>query len=150
MPFTDPCDGSIAQLTNAARAIYARMQLGEIAFYWLGFNVGRFGYIDANPVKVVAIDPSLVALVDTIYPTPPALKSFEIFEKPNAKAISMVCRLATTESNYGLGELGIWAKINWSSVPAEIGTDVLMAVAHVPLQAKNHRHTYVHRVVIQF
>jgi hypothetical protein len=150
MPFTDPCDGSIAQLTNAARAIYARMQLGEIAFYWLGFNVGRYGYLDINPVKVAVIDPALTALVDTIYPTAPTLKSFEILEKPNEKAISLVCRLATSEANYGLGELGIWAKINWSSVPAEIDTDVLMAVAHVPLQSKNHRHTYVHRVIIQF
>lgn len=150
MPYTDPCDGSLAQLTDAARAIYARQQLGDVAFKWLGFNVGRFGYDDLNPVHIVPIDPSLTALVDTIFPIAPLLKDFDIFEKPNPKAISMVCRLATTEANYGLGEIGIWAKINWSTNPLEIGQNVLMAVSHVPLQSKNHRHTYVHRIVIQF
>lgn len=150
MPFTDPCDGSIAQLTDAARALYARQQLGDVAFKWLGFNVGRFGYNDTNPVKVVPINPSLTSLVDTVFPTL-TLKDFDISEKPNPKAISMVCRLATTEANFGLGEIGIWAVINWSnSNPLEVNQNVLMAVSHVPLQSKNHRHTYVHRIVIQF
>jgi hypothetical protein len=151
MPYTDPCDSVIAQLTDAGRNAFARVTLGELTFTPVSFAVGRGGYVDANPVKVEAIDGSLVALIDQIFPTVIGTgKAMESFEQPNSQSLVLNCRLSASEAVYGLGELGIFAEILTSSVPTEVGTTFLFAVAHYPLQSKTNRHVYLNRIIIQF
>lgn len=58
-PFTDPTDTIETKLTSAARLNIARAVLGDISFIMEGFALGRYGYLDTNPVKIVPItDPT--------------------------------------------------------------------------------------------
>lgn len=62
MPYIDPCDSVIAQLTKVARENIARSILGEVSYVMEGFALGRYGYQDLNPVKVLPIvDPTGIA-----------------------------------------------------------------------------------------
>ena len=150
MPFLDTPDSIIAVLTEGGRHALARVLLGELSFIYDSFAVGRGGYDMLNPVKITTIDPALTELEDHIFPVG-ATKSLEspIFN-PNPQATSCICRLTTAEALAGLGEAGLWCRIDKSNIPAEVGTLFMFAVAHFPIQVKTDRHVYVMRFVTQF
>ena len=151
MPFTDPSDQIVAMLTDSGRNALARVSLGELSFTVESFAVGMGGYDDSNPVKISPIDTSLTGLEMHIYPSGSGnYKLLESTERPNEQSLVMNCRLTDTEANYGLGEIGIWARIIESNIPAEINTLFLFAVAHMPLQTKTYNHVFLERVLIQF
>lgn len=151
MPYTDTPDPVIATLTDIGRTNFARVITGEISFKLKGFAVGRGGYLDPNPVHITPITTSSTTLIDHFFPTAGGIKSFELLEFPTPKTIVANCRLASSEAVAGLGELGIWSEIIYSSVsPVEVGTEYLMAVAHFPLVTKTTRQAIVYRAIIQF
>jgi hypothetical protein len=71
-------------------------------------------------------------------------------EYPTPQTCVINSRLAPNDALAGLGELGVWAQIIHSTNPSEIGTQFLMAVAHLPLQSKTTKEVIVYRMVIQF
>ena len=150
MAYTDPCDAIIAKLTDSGRSALARLSLGELSFILESFAVGMGGYNPANPVHTTTIDTSLTELELQIYPSGSGHKLIDSIERPDEQCILMNCRLADVEGNYGLGETGVWAKVVYSNIPAEIGTTFLFAVAHMPLQSKTYNHVYLERIIIQF
>lgn len=151
MAFTDTPDSVLATLTDVGRSQFARSILGEVSFTVKGFAVGREGYNDANPVKIDVIDPSLVALEDQIFPLVLGdTKAFESIERPSPKTLVLNCRLSQTEAVAGLGELGIYAEIVDSIVPAEIGDKFMLALSHMPLITKVPQQVIVFRLIIQF
>lgn len=68
MPFTDTPDSIYALLTDLGRHNLARAALGEISTQVTGFDVGRSGYQDLNPVKIIPIDTSQSTLIDHFFP----------------------------------------------------------------------------------
>jgi len=150
MPFLDTPDPIIATLTDEARTNFALSTMGEVSFIVKGFAVGREGYDDTNPVKIDLIDPSLTALGDQFFPTVGTRKAFEAIENPTPATVVINCRLASTEAVAGLGEIGVWAEIVYSIIPANIGNEFLMAVAHYPIQTKTLRQSVIYRIIIQF
>lgn len=150
MPYTDTPDPIVTTLTDFGRTQFARSILGEISFQVKGFAVGREGYLDANPVKIDAIDPSMTTLGDHFFPAAGARKAFEAIELPTPATVVVNCRLASDESVAGLGELGLWAETVFSTTPSEIGDEWLMAVSHFGLQTKTLRQAILYRVIIQF
>jgi hypothetical protein len=52
MPFLDPPDSIICTLTLEGRNLLARAKLGDVVYRALGWQLGRDGYLDFNPVKV--------------------------------------------------------------------------------------------------
>lgn len=151
MPFTDTPDIAVAALTDAGRNALARSLVGEISFQVTSFAVGRSGYQDTNPVKVMPLDTSLPSLIDQIYPSVPNLASVAGFERPYPKTLVVNCRLASTEAVSALGEIGLWAEIIYSPAnPPEVGTKFLFAVSHFPLCTKILKKVMVYRFVIQF
>ena len=63
MPFLDPCDTIVAQLTYEGRNLLARAKFGDVAFRVAGWQMGRGGYDVTDPVKVTPfIDPAAVAV----------------------------------------------------------------------------------------
>lgn len=150
MPFTDTPDPIISTLTDEGRTNFARSILGEISFIVKGFAVGREGYLDSNPVKIDSLDPSLTTLGDQFFPTTGTRKAFEAIELPTPATVVVNCRLASDESVAGLGEIGIWSEILFSTTPSEIGTEFLMAISHFPLQTKTLRQAILYRIIIQF
>jgi hypothetical protein len=160
MAFTTPTDDIIAELTDSSRNGFARSVIPAeaYAFKLIGFTVGRDGYQIANPVKVSPIVPALSNLVDPVFPTiyGPShvsfiVEPFEFIEEIiSPEIIAPICRLAPTdfESNYGLGELGVWAEVVRFAVGSEVGTKFLFAVAHFPLLGKTQSHTLIWRVIL--
>jgi len=148
--FTDVPDPIIATLTDLARTSLARSIMGEISFKLSGFAVGRDGYSGVNPVKIIAINPSLTGLLDQFFPLT-GQKSLELIENPQPPTVVANCRLASTEGVSALGEIGLWAEIINSTVSlGEVGTKFLFAVGHFPIQTKTLRQAIVYRFIIQF
>ena len=81
---------------------------------------------------------------------PGDLEDFLDIERPNAEAVSLVCRVPQDVGNVGFGEVGIYADITDSVNPSEIGNRILYAVGHFPIVAKNTKSVYVTRVITQY
>lgn len=148
MPFIESTSDVEARLTNQGRDNLASLVLGEMAFELSSFQVGRGGYVLANPVKVDPIDPALTALIDPVG----TRRSFVSVEQPiGDNVVAPVCRLPVndTDVEFGLGELGIYATyLVHDTQPALVGTEFLFAVSHFPLVGKTPSHTFVWRVLI--
>jgi hypothetical protein len=150
MPFTDPTDSIEAKITDAGRALLARSLLGEVSFMFEGFDAGREGYQDANPVKIDPVVSSDTALADPVFPLS-GLEPFTTIDTPTDIYAAPVCRIDRLEALYGLGELGIWVRILMDTVnPGDVGTDVLFALAHFPMIGKSDNHVLVYRVIFAF
>lgn len=153
MAITDPSGNIEAYLTDTFRQNTARAINGELVFRVKGFTVGRGGYVPTEPLQVVPVDPLATTLIDQIYPTSGYL-DFEIFETPTLTSVVYNCRLPATliptEADCGLGELGIWAEIIYSTNPVEIGQIFLMAITHMPIRAKTNRDVMLFRVVVNY
>jgi hypothetical protein len=150
MPFTSTPDQPLAVLTDLGRTNFARATLGEVSFIVSDFAVGRGGYDMVDPVKISIINPSLTDLEDQFYPVYPAVQPIEKLEYPTLTTVVVYCRLAQNDAIAGLGEIGIYGEIVYSTSPAEIGTKFLMAVAHMPLVTKTLKQVILYRVIIQF
>ena len=148
MPFVTPTDEIVATLTDVGRANIARSLLPAegLSFVLTTFKVGRGGYLDANPVKVLLVDPAATDLIDPVFTG--NFQSIETIIAPNV--VAPICRLdvGDTAADFGLGELGIYATVLASNDSGEIGTSFLFALAHFPLLAKTPSHTLVWRVII--
>jgi hypothetical protein len=112
MPFTDPTDTVQAVLTDQGRDLMARSLLGQVSIQLQGFRAGRAGYQDLNPVLVDPVDPSDTALQDPVWPVPvTGLAPFVSIERPVNNVVSAVCRIDRADCTWGLGELGVWARV---------------------------------------
>lgn len=150
MPFTNTPDQAIASLSDIGRTNFARAANGEISFIVTSFAVGRGGYKGTDPVLVDPIDSSLTTLEDQSFPVYPGLQPIERIEYPTDMTAVIYCRIASNLGVGGLGELGIYSQIIYSTVPSEIGTTFLMAVSHYPLVTKTLNQVFLYRIVIQF
>lgn len=151
MPYTDSPDSSQAKITDIGRSYFARSILGDVSFKAIGFTVGKSGYIDSNPVKILPINTSDSSLVAQFYPEY-GVKQFETIEIPEPKTIVLNCKLNHSEpSNIGaIGELGIWCEVVHSTIQSEIGNTFLFAIAHNPILVKNLQNVFVYRILTQF
>lgn len=149
MPFTSTPDDIIASLTDLGRGNFARAADGEISFKLVGFAVGNDGYNMSNPVLVLPITSSDTALANQVFPVS-GLKALDSIEHPTPKTTVANCRIASSEAVSALGEIGLWAQIINSNIPAEIGTTFLLAISHFPLSTKTNRQVVVYRLIIQF
>jgi hypothetical protein len=68
--FKNPTDTIVASLTDEARADFARLFLGRVAFKFSGWAVGREGYDDSDPTQVDALVTADTELGDQMYPHP--------------------------------------------------------------------------------
>lgn len=148
MAFVEATSDVTARITDGGRAALASMILGEVAFELSSFRVGRGGYVALNPVKVEPVDATLAALLDPVGVS----KSFAAIENPiGPNVVAPVCRLslADTDTEFGLGELGVYATYLVNDTdPILVGEEFLFAAAHFPLISKSPSHTLVWRVLI--
>lgn len=149
MAYTDTPDPIIATITNSGRNAMARAALGDISLKLVKFAVGRDGYVETNPVHVLALDPSLGTLIDQVYPTV-GQTAITGFEFPYPYTLVVNCKVYPNDFSSGIGELGVWAEIINSNIPSEIGTQFLFSVAHMGLITKTFRQSLLFRVIIQF
>ena len=155
MAITDHSDEIQAFLTSQAREYLARAINGELSFQAVGFSVGRGGYEPTDPLHVIPVTGAELNLSDQVYPDTTGYASFQqIDNAAGTPTVVYNCRLASTitqsKADYGLGELGVWAKILHSNNPSEVNQVFLMALAHFPIKAKTRRDTILFRVTVQY
>jgi hypothetical protein len=113
-----------------------------------GFGMNNFGITPGTGFLAGGLDP---VLESQKYPSAaPDVADFYDIEFPNSAAVSLVCRIGTTDANVGLGELGIYVDITDSVNPDEIGTRILYAVTHFAIVAKNSNSNFVTRAITQY
>lgn len=155
MAITDTPDEIQAYLTDGARNYIARAVNGELAFRAVGFSMGRGGYNPADPVHILAVDTTVNQLADQVYPDVTGESPFQSIDWVGDTAVVYNCRLPatsiTSNADYGLGEIGLWAEILSSpSDPSEVGTIFLFAIGHMPIRCKTRRDVILFRVVTNF
>lgn len=156
MPFTSATDTIVSTLTSQGRDLLARSLLGQVSFRLSGFKVGRAGYDMGDAVKLdpaTPLDPADSDLIDPVFPIPiTTIKPFVAVEKPYPNVAVAVCRLNRNEATYGLGELGVWARVLRVDPPADMtytaGQDYMVAVAHFPLMSKTDKQVFVFRLIV--
>lgn len=113
MPFADPTDTVQAVLTDQGRDLLARELLGQVSCTLQGFRVSTAGYQMGNPVKIDPVDPASTALLPAVkWPVPAsALAPFTAVERPLSNVVAAVCRIPRADCTFGLGSLGVWARV---------------------------------------
>ena len=151
MPYTDPTDTIVCKLTDVGRQYHARSVLGQLSFTMKGFSVGRYGYQDANPVKIINVNTADTALTDPVYP-PAGYTSYYRLEEPMTGVLAVVCRIDRTSCFYGLGEIGLWAQVEFCTTPPPNAGDVfLYALGHMPMKAKaDNQEVDVFRIILTY
>jgi len=124
-------------------------------FVVYGFDVGRSGYLDANPVKILPVLNNSVALDDMIFPSDGSKKPIELVERLHPTTLVANCRLGPDDVISALGEVGLWGKVTYRSenadpsVPA-VDSLFLLALGHFPIIVKTNRNVILFRVIVQF
>jgi hypothetical protein len=98
-------------LTDQGRDLFARSLLGQVAFQFSGFRVGRGGYQDAMPVWIDPPNPSNPNLIDPVFPIGGAPAPLVTVEQPYPNVVAPVCRLNRADALYGLGEIGLYCRV---------------------------------------
>lgn len=111
MPFVPPTQTIQSVLTDQARDLFARAVLGDLSFQLSGFKVGRGGYDDALPVHTIPVIASSTALIDPVFPLGGGVQPFAAFESPYPNVTAVVCRLGRLDALFGLGEIGVFARV---------------------------------------
>jgi len=154
MAITDQSDSIQASVTDLARMYLARVLIGQMSYQVVGFSSGRGGYNPADPVHVVPINTAQQTLIDQVYPAPTGYTALQSIDEPSTTSRCYNCRMPNSvvpsAADYGLGEVGVWAQVLTSNVPAEVGSIFLFAVGHLPIRAKTNRDTFLWRVVVQY
>lgn len=155
MPLTDHPDTIQAYLTDHARNLFAHSVSGELYYNTVGFSVGRGGYNPADPVHILPVDTTVSALADQVYPDTTGFEGFEEVDEVSNSTLVFNCYLpetsVTSNADYGLGEIGIWARINSAPNPSFIvGTVFLYAIGHMPIRCKTNADVFLLRVVVNY
>ena len=137
------------QQIDAEPTIYARYltSLGStdgMSLRCTKFAVGRGGFDPNNYLAAVPVNPDAVALDDQVFSD-----SIDVLEEPNQQCLSCYCVLETGEANVTLGEIAIIGEVQNSAGTPVDGTEVVIAIGHFPLVAKNSEIRYAFRVTIQ-
>jgi hypothetical protein len=153
MGYPTPSGEIQAVLTDQALQLMARAFNGELAYKLVGFSVGTFGYNTSDPTQVLPIDPLDLSLREQVYPAATGSTPFESIEQNTPRTLILNCRLPSnpvpSNADYGLGEVGIWAQVTWSTNPPPNANDVfLAAIAHMPIRCKTRRDVMLFRVVL--
>lgn len=134
-----------AVVTTVARQFLARSITDGTALQVTHFALGTSGYDPSNPLSAIDVDPESTALISEIF-----RDSVDLVETAtlDATAKSFVLRVAREELSAGIGEIGLIATVLNSPYPSEVGTQILFALAHQPLNVKTKNHVYSFRVIL--
>jgi hypothetical protein len=108
------------------------------------FSVGTAGFDPNDYLAALPVNPNATAL-DNIQFT----SDIDHIEWPNSECLSCYCLLETGEANWTLGEIAIIGEVQQSSGDPVDGTEIVMAIGHFPMLAKNSSMQYALRVTIQ-
>lgn len=134
-----------AEMTYLARHLMARGMTDGTSLRIVRFAVGQGGFDPFDYKVALPVNPDVQVLEDPVF-----ADYVDYYERPNPQNACAYCLLDFAEANYTLGEIGLWAEIQNSPIPTENGTQILSAVGHFPLLAKNDSMQIALRVLSQF
>lgn len=138
-----PSSSSYYDLTDGGRELMARALVEGLAFQILEVAYGGGGYNLSDPTKALPVITSSTALDDEKLREPVTFVNVI----PGGTS-EYYYRLDRDELNgERIGEVGLYAQITRSPLfPAEVGTWVLYALIHTPLQVKGSKRVLTGRI----
>lgn len=132
-----------AETTTEARRIITRGMADGTSLRAIKFSVGRGGFDPTDYLAALPVNPDATALEDPIF-----TDLIDYKEAPNTNSISYYCALETGEANQTLGEIAIIGEVQNSPGDPADESEVVMAIGHFPLLAKNSTMRYALRVTV--
>jgi len=133
-----------AEMTTEGRRLTARGHTDGTSLQITKFSVGRGGFDPNDYLAALPVNPDAAALSDSIF-----TDVVDRIEWANDTCVVCYCLLEAAEANQTLGEIAITGMVNNSTGDPADDTEVLMALGHFPMLAKNTDMRYVLRVTIQ-
>lgn len=144
--FVGTTGASEFQLTDEAD-FYINRSVGDGTILApLEFGVGTGGFLPADPKTASAVVKADTALFDEIARFPITQVTVDFTSTP--QSVYYWCRVPQDVAVDKIGEVGLYATIIWSPIPAEIGYEFLYGIMHMPCQVRHTDsvHLYVLRV----
>jgi hypothetical protein len=133
-----------AEMTTEGRRIVARGHTDGTSLQITKFSVGRGGFDPIDYLAALPVNPDASALSDEIFSD-----VVDHIEWANDSCVVCYCLLELADANQTLGEIAITGIVaNSPGDPAD-DTEVVMAIGHFPMLAKNSDMRYVLRVTLQ-
>jgi len=115
------------------------------------FAIGTGGYNPIDPTSVVAVNTADIALANEVYRDRIDNITYDTTNYPaNPWEVTYWCRVPSEVAVAPIGELGLFAEIIWSPIPAEIGTKFMFALMHMPCQCRHSRSVHFYQVTIEY
>lgn len=115
------------------------------------FAVGSGGFVPATPTSVVPVNTADTALINEVYRARIAKITYDTTNYPvDPWEVTYWCRVPPEVAIAPIGELGLFAEIIWSPIPAEIGTKFLFALLHMPCQCRHKQTAHFYQVTIEY
>lgn len=132
------------ELTTEARRLTARGHVDGTSLQVSGFAVGRGGFDPTDYLACLPVNPDATALEDQVF-----TDQVDRIEWANQSCCIAYCVLETGEANQTLGEIAILGRVANSPGDPVDDTEIVMALGHFPMLAKNSRMRYALRVTLQ-
>lgn len=134
-------------LTNVGRELIARSIVEGLSFEILEVAYGSGGYSPSDPTNALPAFATATSLDSEVYREP-----LTLINRLEGGITECYYRLDKDEINgQKIGEIGLYAQITRSPhVPAEVGTWVLYALVHTPLQVKGRNRVLTGKVTLTF
>ncbi len=137
------------QLTDAATVTYLPRSLVDgTIFAVTQFSVGTDGYDPTAPYLISAVATADTTLAAEIYRANISWLEYDGLSTP--WTVDYWCRVPREVAKGGIGEMGLWAEILWSPIPAEIGTYFLYALVHHPCQTRHDNTASFYLIRIEY
>jgi hypothetical protein len=143
-----PRDTTYITVTTGGRELFVRSVVEGLAFQIQEFAVGTDGFTPSDPGQLFPVNTNATELGNEVARAPINL----VNPLPNG-SVEYYCRLGTgvmPAHTLTLGEIGLFATITHSPLaPAEVGTQVLFAIAHEPMQVNTRNRVLMKKLTLE-
>lgn len=144
-----PSDTVELELTDAAVALITRSKGDGTIYAPLEFGIGEDGYSPTDPSAVTPVTTADTALGSEVYRDKIAKVTWDAQGAPPWEVLYW-CRVPKEVALKGIGEVGLYAKIIWSPIPAEIDTWFLFAIMHLPCQCRHDKDVHGYTLKVNY
>jgi len=149
----DPNDLKLTNLANDPfpGGYIARSAVDGTIYAITEFAIGTGGYSLAVPTTVVPVNTADTALANEVYRARIDNITYDTTNYPaDPWEVTYWCRVPHDVAVAPIGELGLFAEIIWSPIPAEIGTKFMFALMHMPCQCRHTKSVHFYQVTIEY
>jgi len=148
----DPTDLQLTDLAETPVTGYIDRSKTDGTIYAIrDFAIGTGGYNPTTPTTVVPVNTADTALANEIYRGRIERITYDTTNYPvDPWEVTYWCRVPKDVAIEAIGEIGLFAEIIWSPIPAEVGTWFMFALAHMPCQCRHPKTVHLYRLKIEY